>query len=77
MPQDSKPWRCKGCEVWCHSEMERCPKCFRKNALRFPRLDSSSPAGGGITETETGEVQPRGSEGASGRKEDDKTAEGG
>lgn len=77
MPRDPMPWRCKGCELWCHSEMECCPKCFRKNAPRFPLVDSSNSVGGGTSEIGTGGVQPRGSEGVRDGREDDKTVEGG
>jgi hypothetical protein len=55
MPKERKPWFCKPCKSWCHSDMEACPKCIQKEALRFPIVKSSNPVGfGGASELGTG-----------------------
>lgn len=56
MPENKKPWFCKPCEAWCHSDMKTCPKCIKKEALRFPIGDSSNPRVGGASKTGVGRV---------------------
>ena len=64
MPEERKsPWYCKVCDVWCHSHMKTCPRCIKKQSLRFPRGDSFNPGFRVTIETRAGGTQPRGSDG--------------
>jgi hypothetical protein len=37
MPENKKPWYCRPCDAWCHSDMDACPKCIKKETLSFPQ----------------------------------------
>lgn len=77
MPKDEMPWYCKVCKVWCCKDMKTCPKCIKKESLRFPAGDYLDLGTGGMDEIGAGGVQPAGSEvGTEGRK-DVSAADGG